>query len=430
MADGETPRVLEAQRGQLRWQTVDLEASVPPTHRVRVIWAMVERLDLAAFYAAIAARGATAGRPAIDPKILLAVWLYASSEGVGSARHVARLCTRDDVYRWICGGVEPNHHTLSDFRVSHGPKLDGLLTELLAALMRAGVLHLQRVAQDGMRVRAHAGAASFHRGASLTQQLAVAAAHVAALRTELDAEPGAATARERAARERAAREREARLRRALAELSKGQARPAPSPRQPRRRTGRGDKAPRVSTTDPEARVMKMGDGGYRPAVNVQFASDTATRLVVGVAVTNGGTDAGELLPMLDQIVARTGRQPAEYLVDGGYGHLAPIDAAETRGVTVYAPVRAPRQAAADRYARKRDDTDRTAAWRARMATEDAHRIYKERAATAETLHADQRAWRGFTQLPVRGLRKAWCIALWAALLHNILRADVLLRGGS
>ena len=428
---GEQPRVLEAERGQLRWQTVDLEAAVPPEHRARVIWATVEQLDLTAFYDEIAARGRVAGRPAIDPKILLTLWLYAISEGIGSARHVARLCTRDDVYRWICGGVEPNHHTVSDFRVGHGGKLDALLTEVLAALMSAGVLRLRRVAQDGVRVRAHAGTASFRRGRKLAGYLAEAEAQVAALQAELTEETGASTVRERAARERAVRERETRLRRALAELPKvQQVRERNAKREgTARRAQRRDPEVRVSTTDPEARVMRMGDGGYRPAVNVQFASDTETRLIVGVGVSNAGTDRGQLTPMLDQIAERTaGAVPAEYLVDGGYAHLAAIDAAEARGVTVYAPVTKPRRDGIDPYARKPDDTDRTAVWRARMATADAKRIYTERAATAETVHADQRTWRGLRQLPVRGLANARCLVLWAALLHNILRADVLLRG--
>jgi transposase len=428
---GERPRVVEAERGQVRWQTVDLEAAVPPDHRARLIWATVEQLDLTAYYDAIAAREGVAGRPAIDPKILLTLWLYAISEGVGSARHVARLCTRDDVYRWICGGVEPNHHTLSDFRVGHGAKLDALLTEVLAALMSVGVLRLTRVAQDGLRLRAQAGTGSFRRGSKLAGYVVAAEAQVAALRAELAADPGAATARERAARERAARERATRLQRALAELPKVQAvRARNATREGRaHRAARGDGEVRVSTTDPEARVMRMGDGGYRPAMNVQFASDTATRLVVGVEVTNAGTDRSQLLPMLEQIATRTaGVTPADYLVDGGYANLAAIEAAEARGVTVYAPVARPRHAGIDPYARKPDDTDRTAVWRARMATAEAQRIYGERAATAETLHADQRTWRGLGQLAVRGLAKARCIALWAALLHNILRADVLLRG--
>ena len=424
MADGDRPRVVEAERQQMRLAPVNLDALVPADHRVRMIWQMVERLDLAPFYAAIAARGSTPGRPALDPKILLTLWLYAVSEGVGSARQLERLCGRDDAYRWICGGVTPNHHTLSDFRVGHGPQLDALLTQLLAALMRSGIVQLRRVAQDGMRVRAAAGGGSFRRGRTLARCLAQAEAQIARLRAELATDRGAASARERAAQERAARERAARVERALAELPKvaqvTQRRRPPAAGQPPREA-------RVSTTDPEVRVMRMSDGGYRPAVNIQYATEPGTRVIVGVAVTNAGTDTGQLVPMVEQITARTGVCPAEYLVDGGYVELAGIDAVEARGVHVYAPVPAPRRPGADPHARKPDDTDHTAAWRARMATPEAQQIYAERAATAETIHADQRAWRGMRQLPVRGLEKIRCIALWGVLLHNILRADVLLR---
>lgn len=428
---GGRPRIVEAERRQLRWQTVDLESLLPADHRARLVWATVESLDLGAFYDESAARGSQPGRPALDPKILLTLWLYATSEGIGSARHLARLCERDDAYRWICGGVTPSYHTLSDFRVAHGPKLDALLTQLLAALTRAGVLRLQRVAQDGVRVRAAAGAASFRRGDKLARHLVAAEAQVAALRAELEDDRGASTARERAARERAAREQAERVARALAELPKVQrVQERQAGRAARQRKGSGVRAPRVSTTDPEARVMKMGDGGYRPAVNMQYATDTVTRLVVGVDVTNVGTDAGQLTPMLTQVQARTQQTPAEYLVDGGYVNLEAIDAAAAQGITVYAPVPTPRTPGLDPHARKPRDTDHTAAWRARMATPAAQRIYAERAATAETLHADLRMWRGLRQLPVRGLPKALCIALWGALLHNILRADVLLRSVS
>jgi transposase len=422
------PRLLEAERRQLRWEAMDLESLVAPNHRARVIWAAVERLELRAFYDEIRARGSAPGRPAIDPKILLALWLYATSEGVGSARHLERLCERDAVYRWICGGVVPSYHTLSDFRVEHGEKLDGLLSEVLAALMSKGLVSLRRVAQDGMRVRASAGAASFRRGSTLERCLAEAEAQVEGLKRELEEDPSASTARERAARERAARQRQEGVERALAELAKVQEVRERSDRagKSRRRKGSGTGEARVSTTDPEARVMKMGDGGYRPAFNVQYATDTESRMIVGVDVTNHGTDTPHLVPMLDQIEKRTnGRRPEEYLVDGGFASLAGIDEAESRGIVMYAPPPAPRSEGIDPTARKRDDTDRTAAWRQRMGTDEAQKIYRERGATAETINADQRAWRGMRQFAVRGLGKVRCVALLMALLHNVLRASAL-----
>jgi len=426
------PRLLEADRRQLRWQSVDLEGALPADHRVRLIWATVEALDLGPFEAEILARGSAPGRPAIDPKILLTVWLYAVSEGVGSARHLARLCTRDDAYRWICGGVAPSYHTLSDFRVAHGAKLDALLTQVLAALLSAGIVRLRRVAQDGMRVRAQAGGSSFRRGSKLTGYLAAAEAQVAALRAEVEVAPEAASARERAAQARAAADRAARVRRALQELPAVQRAFARDGRRPQRvQRRRGQEArqeARVSTTDPEARVMRMGDGGYRPAMNVQFATDTDSRLIVGVSVCNTGSDGGQLEPMLAQIATRTGHQPQAYLADGGYAQRTAIDGAAARGVRLYAPARLRRRAAVDPYSPRPTDSAAMAAWRVRMQSAEAKELYKLRAATAETIHADQRTWRGLRQLPVRSLAKALCIALWGALLHNILRADVLLRG--
>jgi hypothetical protein len=260
-------------------------------------------------------------------------------------------------------------HDLSDFRVAHGDKLDGLLAQVLASLMSIGVLKLQRIAQDGTRVRAHAGAASFRRESTLRDRcLADAKAQVERLRSELEADPAASSTRERAARERAARERATAVARAMKELPKMQGpheRTQKKRERQARRAGKSvpdtKKEPRVSTTDPEARVMKMADGGFRPAYNVQFATDVATRLIVGHDVVNDGTDRAQMKPMLDQIQERTGRRPAEVLVDGGYTALEAIDAVEATGTKVYAPVLV--RGGVDPYARKRSDTPRTFAWR-------------------------------------------------------------------
>ena len=255
----EAPRLVQADRKQLRLCMTDLEALLPAEHRARAMWDATGQLDLSAYYAEIAARGSRAGRPAIDPRILVTLWLYATSEGVGSARQVARLCERDDAYRWICGGVSVNHHTLSDFRVAHPEALDDLLTQVLAVMMRQGLVKLQRVSQDGMRVRANAGAASFRREPSLKECLAAARAQVARAKAAVDQPDGPQSAREQAAKERAAREREERVQRALAELPK--ARAAKDSEKDRENA-------RVSTTDAVmGRAMRSGAGqriGSRP----------------------------------------------------------------------------------------------------------------------------------------------------------------------
>lgn len=405
-------RVLKADRKQLQMRAFDLDATLGPDHRARLIWAFVEKLDLKRFYGRIEARGSEPGRPAIDPRILLCLWVYALSEGIGSAREIDRLCEMHDGYRWICGGVSVNYHRLSDFRTENQKELDDLMTQIVAVLMHQGLIDLSRVAQDGVRVRASAGAASFRREKSLRACLDEARKQLDEVKKQADESDPKKTARERAAADRAAQEREARLEAALKELPQAAASKPADER---------DHA-RVSTTDPEARVMKMGDGGFRPAYNMQFATDTKSSVIVGVRVTNAGTDMGQLEPMLEEIERRTEKLPQEHLVDGGFTKLAAIDEAERKNVTVYAPVPKPRTEGIDPHTRKPGDTDRTAAWRARMATAAAKAIYKERGATAERVNADLRAHRGLDRLLVRGSDKVLSVALWMAITFNILRA--------
>lgn len=418
VSEHDAPRVVKPVRNQLSLQPTDLEALVPDDHPVRAIWALTERLDLGEFYAEIEARGSAPGRPATDPQVLLALWLFANSEGVGSARLLERLCDRDAPYRWICGGVPVNHHTLSDFRVKQGKKLDRLLTQTLAVLMKQGVLQLKRVAQDGMKVRASAGAGSFKRKASLERAHQEAEQQVRRLKRELADDPGAGTRRVQASKERAARMRQEAIEAALAELPEL----AEKQEQRAKRDGRrGKKEVRVSTTDAECRVMKMADGGFRPAYNVQFATDAGTGCIVGVDVTNNGTDQPHVVPMLDDIAARTGRTPDEYLVDGGFVTHENIEAVTARGATIYAPPAKSRNPEIDPCEPKKDDPPDVAAWRLRMKTEDAKRIYVQRGAVAERTNADLRVHRGLDRLNVTGLLKVKSVVLLAALTYNVLR---------
>lgn len=411
------PRVLRPNRRQLQLRAVDLDATLPPEHRARVIWAFVEGLDLRARYEAIRAIDGQAGRPAIDPAILMAVWLYATVEGVGSARGVARLCEEHDAYRWLCGGVSVNYHTLADFRVAHGDVLDQLLTDSVAALLAEGLVDLTRVAQDGVRVRAHAGGGSFRRAARLRAFLGAAEAQVRALRAELARDPGAASRREAAARERAAVERHQRIAEALRQL----------PALAARRKRASVKGPaRRSTTDPDARVMKMADGGFRPAYNTQFVTATRGQIIVGVEVTNRGADQEHLTPLYDQLVRRFGRGPAEVLADGGYVDIEDIRAVAARGGRVYAPPPGAHDPTRPHRRVWRQDDAILAEWRGRMYTAAGQTVYRERASTSECVNALARS-RGLRQFLVRGLAKVRTVALWFALAHNALRA-VSLRG--
>jgi transposase/IS5 family transposase len=412
------PRVLRPNRAQLELRPVDLDGLLPADHRARLVWEFVEGLDLTPLYQRVRAVEGHVGRPAIDPAILTALWLYATLEGVGSARALARLCEEHDAYRWMCGGVSVNYHTLADFRVAHDEVLDGLLTTSVAALLAEGVVTLTQVAHDGMRVRASAGAASFRRGERLEQVLAEATAQVEGLKREVHEDPAATTRRQAAARERAVRERRERVARALAEV------PAVAAR--RKKAGVAGPA-RVSTTDPEARVMKMADGGFRPAFNAQLTTDTASQVVVAVGVTNAGSDFGQLTPMVEQVERRYGRGPRAVLADGGYVALDDVRklAGPPWGCAVYAPPPTPRGPRRVDEPEERDD-DVVRAWRARMATPAAKEVYKARAATSECVNALARN-RGLQRFLVRGLNKARAVLLWFALAHNLLRAATLRR---
>jgi transposase len=415
----ETPRVLRPNRAQLELRPSDLESLLSEDHRARAVWDFVEGLDLSALYDAILAVEGHAGRPAIDPAILVALWIYATGEGVGSARALERLCEAHDAYRWICGGVTVSAHTLSDFRVQHGAVLDDLLTQSVGRLMAEGLVDLTHIAQDGIRVRASAGAGSYRRRQKLRICLREAQRQVERLRRELDADPGATSRREAAARERAARERRQRVKQALAQLQQDEAeRGERAKARPHEKKGEV----RASTTDPEARVMRMADGGYRPAYNGQIATDATSQIIVAIDLVPRTTDHGQLEPMRAQIEQRYRISPSAMLVDGGFMTLADIDSLERRGCRVYAPVmKRPRAARARDRRRHRRDTPETMRWRRRMQTPRAKQLYKLRAATAECVNAIARN-RGFEKLRVRGREKAKAILFWYALAHNALRA--------
>jgi transposase len=261
---GGRPRLRCANRRQIEFRALALDDLLPEGHQARIVWQYVSGLDLAPLLKLIAAVEGHAGRSPSDPRILLALWLYATLRGVGSARQLDELCKNHVAYEWICGGVSMNHHTLADFRTAHVEFLDELLTKSVATLLKEDLVSLDRVAQDGMKVRASAGAASFRRKKTLKECLAEAEEQVKALRAELEADPAAASKRQQAARERAARERIERIKRALEQMPEVE---------DKKKSGEKEKA-RVSTTDAEARVMKMADGGFRPAFNVQLATDT------------------------------------------------------------------------------------------------------------------------------------------------------------
>jgi transposase len=411
------PRFKQALRNQVEYLISDLDSLVALDHEVRTIWGFVEKADLSELYAKIKALEGHVGRSPIDPRILLALWLYATLDGIGSARALEKLCEESLPYRWMCGGVAVNYHTLSDFRADSGAVLDELLIDHVSALRAAGVVSLNRVSHDGVRVRASAGSGSFRRKDTLGRFMQEARAQVETLRTELEQDPGRSDACRKAARQRAAREREARVADALRQYDDVK----------KKKKHDKDEA-RVSTTDPDARKMRMADGGTRPAYNVQFSTDTATQIVVSVDVINGGSDFDQLVPAVQRIQKQHGKTPQEMLVDGGFAKREAIEevAGAPFNCTVYAPLPKPTTKAQTLERPFKTETPRVTEWRERMATQAAKEIYKERASTVECVNAQARN-RGLQQFRVRGRPKVKAVALMFALVHNIVRTKCLLK---
>jgi transposase len=411
--DDSPPRVQLAERDQILLESYCLEDLVGPDDPVRIIWELVKRWNLSRFYAAYRARGGQPGRAAIDPRVLIAVWLYGATRNISSGRELERRCQKEAGFRWLCGRLSVSYHTLNDFRVNHRAALQDLLTQMLAALLEGGHIQLQRIVQDGTKVRASAGRKSFRRRPRLEHFLDEARRHLKDLEAQADEPPQ--SAQQRAARQQAAQQRVERLQQALEELTTLEQAKAQQKEKPSKHS-----TPRASMTDPQARLMRMPDGGTRPAYNLQIATDPESRAIVGVAVTQAGNDAGQGGPMREQVETQSGETVTEQVVDGGYVSLAEVDAAGEANVTLYAPVPKPRKQGVDPHQPKPGDSAAVAAWRQRMGTPEAQAIYRQRASTIETINGDLKTYRGLGRLLVRGVAKAQCQLLWCALAYNLM----------
>ncbi len=429
MASGEAVdrsrlRLRVPERAQIAMRLECPEDLVPEDHPVRMIWSVTERLDLAPFYGEVRAVEGEAGRDATDPRLLVALWLYAATEGVGSARELSRLCSEHRAYQWLCGGVSVNYHLLSDFRVGHAVALDNLLTQVIAALVSQKLVQVWRISQDGTRVRACAGGGSFRRRPRLAELHKQAREHVEQLRQRLEDPQQSAglSARQRSAQQRAARERAERLEQALARLPELEARQQALSEKSSAKQRQDLREPRVSTTDPQTSIMRMSDGGYRPAVNVQLACDPQSRAIVGVDVSNRGVDVGQSAPMRKQVEQRTGESVHEHLLDGGYLNFEEIEQTPKDEVQLFVPPKPVRNhlKRKDPYQPRPGDSEAVAAWRERMGSEEGQEIYKLRGQTIETINADLKTHRGLDHLTVRGVDKIRCVALWSALAYNLL----------
>jgi len=473
------PRFQVIDREQLSWRMVDVDRLIAPDHAARAIWEFVGKLDLRAYSEQVLSVEGKAGRPAHDPQLMISLWVYAYSQGVGSGRAIEALCEWDPAYQWLTGMEVVNAHSLSDFRTGHEEALDGLFVQILGLLSADGLITLERVMQDGTKIRASAASESFRREQRIEQALKQAQEQVAAVKEIGEEESSRRVAR---ARERAQRERQERLGSALKEFEKLKA----------EGSGKDKNKTRVSTTDPEARVMKQADGGFAPSYNVQLTTDGANAVVVGVGVTQAGNDFEQLTPGVDRVEQNLGESPDQVVADGGYVSRDNVVEMEKRGVEFIGPpcdeagkgeasyesrgvspeyhasrfvydastdsfycpqgkrlayegkeqrnsqvsykYRAaiadcrvcpakgqccPGNRVSGRSILRTEELAEVAEFRHKMQTEQARKIYRQRAQIAETPNLWIKAKFGLRQFHVRGLRKVKMEALWACLTYNI-----------
>jgi len=470
------PLIRFVNRQQMSWRAVDVEKLIGEDHAARAIWEMVGRLDLSAFYQAIGSSEEQGGCPAFDPQLLICLWVYAYSQGIGSAREVARRCEYDPAFQWLTGLEEVNYHTLADFRVDRQKELDELFTQVLAALSKEGLITLEQVMQDGTKIKALASTRSYQREGTIREHLERARQRVEQMGNPRNEE---ASPKAKQAQTRARREQQERLESALQELQKLQERKS------------GEKAKsetRVSTSDPQARVMKQSDGGLALSYNAQISTDAAQGVIVGVAVTQEANDSAQLVPAVERIENQLKQTPEQMVADGGYTTRDNIEKMAGRGIDFLgsmgreetpsgatAPHRLPPSAflydgEQDRYlcpegkflryegrlrvepglisyryeAKRKDcqscvrkleccpenqkrgrsvtrleETATVIAFREKMASEEAQAQYRHRGRVVEFCHAWIKSKLGLRQFHVRGLAKVQTEMLWAALTYNL-----------
>jgi transposase len=325
MSDERQPRFVYVNRQQLVMRTVDVEQLIEAEHPARAIWEFLGRLDLSGFSEGVQAYEGERGRAAYDPRLLISLWIYSYSRGITAGREIARMCETDPAYQWLTGMRVVNYHTLTDFRVEHEAALRQLFIQILGVLSSEGLVTLERVMNDGTKIKAQASRQSFYGAKRIKEHLAAARRHVEALERQAEEEVGQKLGRARA---RAVRESEARLAAALAEFEKLRAHKPEVPE---------DKL-RVSISEPEARKMKQPDGGYAPSYNVQITTDQAQGIIVAAGLGQSAGDGRQLLPALDRVKANTGKLPGQVVADGGFTTGANIRHLAEQKIDFIAPV--------------------------------------------------------------------------------------------
>lgn len=477
------PRLALIDRSQLLLHSVDVENLIEPEHSARSIWELIGRLDLSHYYSEIAAVEGHAGRDHTAPQLLISLWLYAYSRGISSAREIARRCAFEPGFAWLCGLQPISHRTLAGFRSAHKEALDDLFVQVVGMLSAEGLITMERVTLDGTKIKANASGNTFRRKEKLEAHLALAREQVQKM-NEQAADEEKVSARRAAAQRRAARQRTSRLEAALREVERLQ------------QGKRHDEfTARASTTDPEAHVMRNGEGGTVPSYNVQLVTDTTHGLVVNVEATTDAIDYRQVDGALKRCEEKLGILPAQLVADGDYTNHTSVQATANAGVDFYGSWHDswkpserdahgrcgnfissafPYDAARDVYTcpagnlltlltireqesgvrtivyrasktacrrcalrdkcgpkkqrpgwarsiSRNEDSPASAAFKAKMETEAAKQIYRQRSQIAEFPHAWLKERCGLRQFRCRGKLKTSMEATWACLSYNLIR---------
>jgi len=419
------PRTIKPQRDQVEMMMFSIDQLIPAGHKARLVWKYVEKLDLSKLLLKIESTEGSLGRPAIDPHILLTLWLYATIEGIGQGRVIERYCSEHNAFKWICGGVNVNYHTINDFRANNEECLNDLITQSVAMLLVENLITLEEISQDGIKVRAHAGASSFRRKDKLKIFQKIAKEHVEKLNEERLKAPSDVISRKKIVENQKAADRENRINKAIEQLNKiTEQKKKVLKKQRKKLAKKKEEKIRASTTDPESRIMKMGNGGYNPAYNVQLATDVKTQVIVGMKVSNQEMDMGLISQIQEQVINTFGTKPKRWLVDGGYVQHEDIDkiAQINPECIIYMPPRNSKDP--ESYLPKDTDSQYVKEWRINMGKIESKEIYKNRAATSECVNANARN-RGLQQFFVRGISKVASNMCLFVIVHNMIRSWIL-----
>lgn len=417
------PRLLKPIRNQVEMNYCSIDDMLDKDHPIRNVWRYVENLDLSKKLLKIKSIEGHVGRPAIDPKILVSLWLYATIEGIGAASVIAQRVKDSLSYKWLCGDVPVEVRTISQFRADNGDLFEDILIQGIVILQKSGLVELKEIAHDGLRVRAHASKDTFKDKKSIKLLLKEAKERVSILKRELEEDKGKHVIK---VKERELRHAESKLKvlkDAQNEVSKFIDDQKKSRRRNRKKnmTKEEKDEVKISITDPEARIMKLPGGGFRPAYNFQYAVDTATYVVVGVDVVQARSDNGQLYPMYKKIKKHFGVKPEKYLADGGYKKMESIEKLEKDNCEVYLPVQS---SSKNNFKPQKNESEELQNWRNRMSTDEGKQVYKRRASTIECINARFRNL-GLYKVLVRGLKNVRNVANIFAIAHNMSRTTVL-----